>query len=108
MPTAHVCVSIQSRLPPVDRIGPLSAFPSCKLDVGYKPMCLAVGPEDIYMVRRSYRCVPVGRLVASSTFWPTGPGKIAHGCVSIQSRLPPVDRIVPLQASLSCNYNVVL
>ena len=28
---------------------------------------------------------------------------LVHSCLSIQNRFPPVDHIVPLQASLVCN-----
>ena len=30
---------------------------------------------------------------------------LSHQSISIENRLPPIDRIVPLQASLSCNYD---
>ena len=30
---------------------------------------------------------------------------LLHRSISIENRLPPVDRIVPLQASLCCKYN---
>jgi len=76
------CLSIQSRCRLVEHIVPLQATFSCNLHAALRSIHQAVGLDDIFAARRSYRCVPVGRLGASSTFWSIGWGM----CLSIQSR----------------------
>ena len=93
-------ISIENRSSPVHRIVSFQASLSCNYDADYKPIYRAVRLHDIIVAHCSYRCVPVGILEASSTFWPIA----RSSWLSIQNRLPPVDRIVPLQVRLSCNF----
>ena len=71
---AHGCQRVENRFPPVGRIVPLQASLSCKNNAEFQPTCQAVG-LDLFVSHRSYRCVPVGRLVASWTFWSIGPAR---------------------------------
>ena len=60
----HRSISIENRLPPVDRIVPLQASLSCDESAEFEPNSQALGLDDIVVAHCSYRCVPVGRLAA--------------------------------------------